>query len=240
MPVDPLRSPVTFAATLILAGPAVAQQAVPPSIDDIVVLARRGAPPPLLDPVGYFARHCFDAARHQRAFAPPADDHAWSELDAATRKRFAIIDPAVPAYSLVDEAEGQTLVIKFERLTMPGRLIEHRCTLAVVGGDGHDAFERQISRLFGSGGTQRHVGGPDGVARLPGWRQRVWTGNPLRGSPKWQAYRSDRGSRDSYLVVTDRELFYATRDFILAEVKTRVGPGRPLSTLMLAWTTRIG
>ena len=223
-------------AVLALATAQAAAQTSPPALDDIIVTARPGAPPPRLDAVGYYRRHCFDAARLSRAFAPPIDDGDWSELDERTRRQFAITDPAVPAFSLVDNASGQTLVIKFERLAMPGKLVEHRCTLAVVGGSGHDVIEGHVARLFGGGGTQRHIGGPDGVARLPGWRQRVWTGNPARGSKGWRVYQARQG--DTYLVVADRELFYRTSDFVLGEVKTRIGVGRPLSVLTFAWTTR--
>lgn len=209
-------------------------------LEEIVVVGRRGAQPPPLDAVAYYKRHCFDAPRRTGRFAPPADDPAWEPLNDKVRAQFGVTDPDVPAYSLVDDARARTLVIKFEQLRLPQNLVEDRCTLAILGGDDHARLIAQVSKLFGGPGTQRHVGHAAGVERIPGWRQTLWTGRPQRGSRRWRVNEADGAAKagGTWTVVTDIGSFYASNDYILGDLKTRHAPGRSLSVLTFARTTR--
>jgi hypothetical protein len=163
---------------------AVAQALEPPpdpQLADIVVTARPAPLAPLLMPVAYLRRHCFDPLRLTGRFAPPVDDADWRELRPEITRRFGQADGGAPAYSLKDPKRGHTLLIRFERL--PGRkgwnVVEDRCTLAVIGGDGHAGLVDAMAGLFRASGTQRHVGASDGVPALPalpGWRQWIWSG----------------------------------------------------------------
>lgn len=234
-------------AALAVGGPLAGQQQpppptadVPPDIPaDIVVTGRRDSAKPVSEAIAYLRRDCFDAARLTRRLSPPEDDPDWEPLDARTRAQFGITDPAVPAYSLVDTQRGRTLVAKFERLALPGRLEEQRCTLVVLGGTDHKQLVGDMSRLFRGPGTQRHVGAAEGVPAISGWRQWVWTGIPARRSQAWRAYEQsgDAGSLGIVRVV-DESLFYASNDFILGDLKIKQDSGRPVSILSFAYTTR--
>lgn len=87
------------------------------SFDEVVVTARTSAPPPIAEPIRYFRRHCFDAARLTGAPAPPENDPYWTALDEESRRKFGAADPSIPAYGLNDERRGHILLIKVERLS---------------------------------------------------------------------------------------------------------------------------
>lgn len=217
------------------AAPPVTQEA---PLEDIVVTARRGAPPPLLDAAGYYKRLCFEPARLTRRFSPPDDDSDWQPLTDKVRVQFGIADPEVPAFGLVDGPRAQTLLIKFERFALAGKLTEIRCTLVILGGD-HAKLVDQVSKLFGGPGTQRHVGHADGVERIPGWRQWVWTGRPQRRSKNWRVVEAAGAARagGTWIRVIDPSLFYREMDYILGDLKTKTTPGRPVSVLSFTYTT---
>lgn len=225
--------------------PAAAQQAAPPpteAIDDIVITARPGTPAPLPDAVDYWRRQCFEPMRTARRFAPPEDDGDWAPLDAASRRKFGIADPAVPAYGLADPERGHSLIVKFERIAQPGRLTERRCTMVVVGGRDHARLVPAVSAVFRAVGTRRHVGEDVGTPALPGWEQWLWTGMPPRGSDAWRGVEPKGAGRGggTFIVVTDRELFYRRNDYIFADLKLRETPDRPLAMLSFSHTTAEG
>lgn len=220
----------------------VGAQPAPPQEDsfaEIVVTARPGPLPPLRDAIDYYRDYCFDANRLSGRSTPPAGDSDWQPLDEATRRQFGVTDPDIPAFGLADGARRRTLLMKFERLSRPGRLTENRCTLVIIGGDEHDGLIRQLSALFHGPGTQRHVGAADGSPTLRGWRQWLWTGMPARGSRSWRVVapsgRTPAGG--TWLVVTDPR-FYDNYDYVLGDLKIRESPDRPVSILSFAFTTR--
>lgn len=205
--------------------------------EDVIVTAKPGAPPPLLDPVGYYRRHCFDANRASGHSAPPLDDADWVELGPEARRRLHLTDPAATAHGLADPTHGRRLILTTERLRLQRGLIEERCALVVIGGSDHGMFEDQLAALWRGPGTSRHLSAPGKSAPrpLPGWRQRLWTGIPALRSKDWRAYRTRE--RDSYVMVHDEHLFYNEAVFILGDLKVReVGP--PLSVLSFTYTHR--
>ena len=227
----------------ILAGATAAQPAPPPPPDDgfadIVVTARPGPLRPLRDAIDYYRDYCFDANRLSGRPAPPVDDSDWQALDETPRRQFGVTDAASLAFGLADRARHRTLLLKFERLSRPGGLVENRCTLVVIGGNEHGGLVRQMSALFHGTGTQRHVGAVDGAPRLPGWRQWLWTGMPQRGSRSWRVVAGSGPARPggTWVVVTDLR-FYDNYDYILGDLKIRDSAGRPVSMLSFAFTTR--
>ncbi|TMJ19315.1 MAG: hypothetical protein E6G92_05850 [Alphaproteobacteria bacterium] len=209
----------------------------PDALETIVVTARPGPLPPLRDAIDYFRLFCFEANRLTGRSAAP-EDRDWQPLDSAARERLGIADPQAGAFGLADRARRRTLLLKIERIDRPGRLVESRCTLIVIGGDEHARLASGMAALFRGPGTQRHVGEADGVPSLPGWRQWLWTGMPARGSRSWRVVAPPRGSGPTSLVVTDLR-FYDQYDFLIGDLKTR-DDGRPLSILSFAYTTRAG
>lgn len=207
------------------------------AVEEVVVTARPGRPPAPLDPVGFYRRFCFDAARLTGRFAPPYADPAWTPLDDEARGRFRMADPSAPAYGIADAARGHRLLVKFERIPPSGawRVVEDRCTLVVIGGRDHQAVVGRLSALFGASGTERHVGERDGVPALRGWRQWLWSGMPARGSRSWRALRRDSGrsTESAWLHVFDPR-FYDEYDYLLADLKVRGGEGPPFSALSFA------
>lgn len=207
-------------------------------LDDIVVTARQGAPPPTLDAIGYYRSYCFEANRLTGRSAPPLEELDWEPLDDKTRAQFGISDPGVPAFALVDEAREYTLVLKFETLNLPDRLVENRCTLVVIGGRDHEALPGRLSEVFRGPGTRRHVGRSDGSERVPGWRQWLWTAMPGRGSRNWRSINAGgRGNSDSWVVVVDPS-FYDLHDYVMGDLKTREGGSQPLSLVSFSYITR--
>lgn len=239
------RLGVLMALTAGLCAPGTAQRvpAAPASneaaIDDVVVVGRRETLRPVRDPVDYYRRFCFDPNRRTGQSTPPVGDPDWVELDPATRAKFGATDPAVEAFGLVDAARGETLLLKFETLRHPHKLVENRCTLAIIGGDRHAILADRVSRVFAGPPTQRHVGAADGAPALAGWRQWLWTGNPARRSRSWKSVNAGRGASagGTWIVVIDDD-FYDSHDYILGDLKTRTTPDRPLSILTFAYTSR--
>lgn len=209
------------------------------SAAEIVVTARKDAPPAQLDAVGFFQRHCFDAIRVNGRPSTPGADSAWDVLDSKARQQFGITDAAVPAYGLVDAQQGHSLAMKFERFPHKQGITETRCTLAVIGGRDHDRLVGQLSALFRGNGTQRHVGHRDGVPPIDGWKQWRWTAIPSRGAQNWQAWNAQtRGIGIDSWVVVATPAFYDAKDYVVTDLQTRVGPGSPLSMISLAFFSR--
>lgn len=236
---------VAYLALLIGAQSPAASQTTetnkPPAddFDEIVVIARKDAPPPKLDAVAYFRRYCYEPNRRIGKSALPSDDLDWEPLDDHARQRFGITDAKVPAYGLVNTSQGSTLLLKVERLSRPGGLVESRCTMVVIGGDEHHRLPQQLSALFGGSGTQRHVGKQDGSPHIAGWAQWLWSAMPGRGSKSWREVNSvgRSASRATWVVVTDLG-FYSDYDYVMGDLKTRQAPGRPLSMMTLTYTTK--
>ncbi len=229
----------------LCASPVLAQSHAPPApvedrVEDIVVTARRGPPPVLLEPVAYLQRYCFDPARRTRQFSAPDSSDPWTPLDDVARAQFHITDDAVPAFGLSDPARGRTMALKMERFSLPRRLVERRCTLVVVGNADQNEFIGQINKLFNGPGTQRHVGDPVGVPRIPGWSQWLWTGNPQRGSKHWEVIAPTGAARSAgtWLVVTD-DSFYGVMDYIACDLKVRSGGQPTVSVFTFSFVTRV-
>lgn len=219
-------------APQIDAGPKASPVAEADTIADLVVTARPGAPPPLLDAIGYYRRHCFDANRLTGRSAMPEDDPDWRPLDTENRRKFGILDPTVPAFGLVDPKRGHTLLIKAERLPLPPRwrTVEERCTLVVIGGRDHEALVGGLGTVWQAGGTQRNLDdGPDGMAAARGWRRWHWSGMPARGSKSWRALTRGHSAESAALRVVE-PVFYAEYDYIMGDLKTK-SAGSPISVL---------
>jgi hypothetical protein len=224
-----------------LAGPAFAQtvpapppttQEDPAAFEDIVVTGQLGGPRPQPDAVEFLRRFCFEPLRRTHGPAPPSDQKRWEELEEKTRGEFRITDPSVPAYSFVDHGRDHFLLLKFEQFSHPARVVENRCTLVVIGGQDHARFQGAMSKLFGRGGVESHVGESYGTPVVPGWRQWAWTGMPGRRSKAWQALQSARGVQGGggYLVVIDPD-FYNEYDYIVGDLKVKEKAARPVSML---------
>lgn len=215
------------------------QEAVSDQLSEIVVSRRKGAPPATLDAAGYLQRHCFDANRLGGRSAPPEDDPSWEPLDDTARAQFGISDPEVPAFGLVDEMRGHTLVIKFETFESTNDLRENRCTLVVIGGDDHSSLPDRISAMFKGRGTQRHVGHRDGSDRIDGWQQWLWTAMPSRRSKAWLSVNARSAGRasDSWVVVAN-EFFFDKHDYVFVDLKSRMDAGASLSVLTFGHKTR--
>lgn len=216
--------------------------AAPPPVEDIVVTGARGSKPrkPRPDAVEVLRTHCFEPARLTRRFDEPSPGPRWMELDETERRQFQIEDHGIPAYAMEDEARGQRLWLKLERLRHKSNTEEHRCTLLVIGGRGHERFVGDMSKLFRGGPTQRHVGMREGSPALPGWEQWLWTGMPARRSKSWQSVEPPRGSPSTWIVVTDVQDFYNSHDYIMGDMKMRKDAGTPVTMLTFALTSRAG
>lgn len=211
------------------------------AFEEIVVTARKDAPPPTLDAVGYFHRYCYEPNRKTGTSASPLDDLEWERLDERARQRFGISDAEVPAFGLARTSRGSTLLIKAQRFSRPGGLAESHCTLVVMGGDEHARLPQQLSALFGGSGTQRHVGRRHGSPRIAGWEQWLWSAMPGRGSKRWREVNAGLRSADrSTWVVVAHPRFYDDNDYVMGDLKTRQGPGKALSVMTLVYTTRPG
>jgi hypothetical protein len=229
-----------LASTLAAAQPvASGEPQVPEQVDEIVVTARRQRPPPLLDALGYFRKHCYEALRGGQPGQSLEEDSDWTPLDERARGQFGITDLSVPAFGLSDPERGQQLAIKLERFRREAGVVETRCTLAVIGGMDHYRLRGGLSRLLRGAPTERHVGHEAGTAKLEGWKQWLWTAMPGRRSRAWHLPRSGRASarRDTWIVVID-PAFYDGYDYVLGDLKVRQGGRTPLSMLSLAHLTR--
>jgi hypothetical protein len=228
-------------ATALLLGLTLWQpQAEAPEPDDdaIVVTGSRVPLAPLLEPIEYFARHCYEPHRRTRQPAPPPEFGSdWEVLPDSARAQLRMIGPDGQAYWMRDEERGHTLVLTFDRPPRGDYVQESRCSLVVIGGTGHDRFAAGMARLFRGPGTDRHVGHPDGNPRLPGWRQLAWTAIPRRGSSAWDVEPGPRGGT-GWIVVIDPVLFYDNADFVLGDLKTSEGRAPRVSVLSLSFSTR--
>lgn len=207
---------------------------------EIVVTGRRGVAAAHPDAVEFLKAFCFDPARRTGRLLPPAGNPHWVPLDEDARRQFKIEDPDAPAFSLMDGGRGQELWLKFEEFARRGGLIEQRCTLLVAGGRDHDRFVSRMSRLFSGIPTQRHVGHPDGVPKVRGLSQWLWTGSPQRGSKAWRSIEQPKGAQTTWRVVIDTNAYYRDYDYILGDLKIRNGPRGQASLLTFAVTRRRG
>lgn len=227
---------ISIAALSLLQPP---PEDAPEPFDEIVVTGRRANSVPYAQPVEFFREHCFDPQRRSGQFlAPGPDDEAWRPLDAEVREQLGIADPATTLAGLVDHVLGHTLVLRIERLAGDGGLVEHRCSLTIIGGTAHERLQQGMAGLFRGPGTQRHIGHVAGSPRLPGWRQHAWTAMPQRRSASWRDASVDlRRPGGSFIVVTDPS-FYDQHSYVVGELKTRLGQRPPISILSLAHTRR--
>jgi hypothetical protein len=208
---------------------------------DIVVTARPGARSPRPNAVEQWRRYCFDPNRRAgRSAAPPQDDPDWAPAPEATRLKLGLSGPGDLAFDLYDPARGQALVLAEQSFERSDGLVETRCTLVVLGGADQAALPGRVSAVMGAPGTERHVGEPGGVPKAKGWRQWAWTAMPDHGSKRWQAAAAPGAARSggTFIVVVDPRLFYRDYDYVLADLKARTDPARPVSVLTLAWTRR--
>lgn len=208
-------------------------------LDEIVVSRRKQAPPATPDAIDYLQRFCFDPNRRTGQSAPPVEYPGWQPLDEVGRAKFSIADPAVPAFEMFDKAREQTFLLKFETIETSPQLVENRCTLVVMGGSDHAPLIGRIASLFRGAATQRHAGHVDGVDKIEGWRQWLWTAIPSRHSDKWQAINGKAGGRrmDSWVVVT-HDSFYKTADYVYIDLKTRLGDDTRLSMISFGYKTQ--
>ena len=218
-------------APVLLLIAAAAQASAPPDSGDVVVTAHRGP----IDPVAELTRWCLDPLRRSGRFATPD----WAPLDDATRARFGAADPAITAVALADPARHRTLVLKQEVIARSPPLVEHRCTLAVVGGaDDAPALLTGLSHLLRAPPTQKHIGDPAGTPALPGWRQWRWTAIPGRGSSDWRGWTGRGAARagGAWVVVVDPAGFYADHDYVALDLRARNGGASALLEVILSLT----
>jgi hypothetical protein len=203
-----------------------------PPEQEITVTGRRGPPVPKAEPIEYYRRHCFDSNRLTGRSAPPDADPDWRPLDEELRERLGIGETETPHYVLRDPARGHLLLLKFEELSRPWNTAENRCILVVVGGTAHEGLTRQMNALFGGPGTRRHVGEQAGYEEMPGWRQRLWTAMPARGSRSWRVVQASGSARSAgtFLVVFDPR-FYNDYDYVIGDLKTKES-GRPALSIL--------
>lgn len=223
-----------LALALLMAQPP-ASPPIEPDYEELVVTAERRTLAPLPEPIEQFRQHCFETTRRERRpilpLEPPSE---WTALEEYERESLRL-GPEVEAVSLSDPGRSQRLVLTAETRQMPGRLIEHRCSLIVIGGRDHGSFQNGMARLFGGSGTSRHLGHPAGLEPIPGWSHLIWTAMPQRGSRSWWTPRGRQS--DSFLTVTDLS-FYDSFDFLLGDLKRTEKRRTDVSILSLVLTYR--
>jgi len=193
---------------------------VEPAQPHITVTGRRGTIPQEPDAVQALQSLCFDPSRRTGRPREPETLSRWLPLEAAERRQFGITDDATAAVELHDASRRHELWLKIEELHHQGGLVEHRCTMLVVGGTNHERFVGDLTALFGGPPTQRHIGHEHGTPRLSGWRQWLWTGMPQRGSSTWRSAPGQRrAGGSSWIVVTDSN-FWTSYDYIYGDLKT--------------------
>lgn len=211
-----------------------AQAAVPPPSreGDVTVTGRRIPKTPIRDAIGYWQRHCFDAARLTGAPSTPRSDPDWRRLGAQDRSALRVAE-ADPAFGMRN-ADGQLLVITLSSRRPADNLIEHRCTLIVSGGD-QARFEDRVGAIFGGSGTRKHVDEVDGIPAVPGWRQLLWAAIPAIGSRDWRVFRT-REAKDTWILVTSPD-FFDEAEYVRGDLRVREA-GPALSQLTLIYTRR--
>lgn len=206
-------------------------------LNEIIVERTKSSTSKKLKPVEYLRRFCFEPNRLTGQSAPPVNSIDWDPLSPLALKQFGVFDEAVQAFGLFDPDRNHTLLIKFERFEHNGKLTENRCTLAVIGGEEHESFLRDMSAMFRGAGTQRHTGHRDGVNKVQGWRQFLWTGMPSRGSKNWQSINSKtRGGQRSTWVVVANPSFYEQYEYIAGELKINNDDNTPIAVLSFSHT----
>jgi hypothetical protein len=230
-----------WSATALVLGLSLSQppaEVPEPDYDAIVVTGSRVPLAPLLEPIEYFAQHCYEPHRRTKQPAPPPESGSdWGVVPDSARAHLRTLGPDGQAYWMRDEERGHTLILTFERPPRRDNVQESRCSLVVIGGTSHDGFATGMGRLFRGSGTDRHLGHPDGNPRLTGWRQLAWTAIPRRGSSAWEQYRGSRRG-GGWVMVSDSGLFYDNADFVLGDLKTSEGRTPRISILSLSFSTR--
>lgn len=201
----------------------------PPSPSDIVVTAKTGTrvdPPTAID---HFKRFCFDPVRRSGEPLSPEVDLNWLPLSDKDQRTLGIIDPERPAYGHFDASIDQTFVVKTERQVPSKGLVEHRCTLIILGQLDERRLRGELSSLLRGPPTQRHLGHQAGSEPYEGWEEWLWTAIPGHRSGAWRAHGSQtrRSSEPGWVVVTDLR-FYNTADFVAVDMKS--SRDRPVST----------
>ncbi len=200
------------------------QKATPPiddSINEIVVTGRHRSKIPIRNVVDYFKKYCFEANRLTGHSETPDDDPDWHALSEVDQLRLGATTPGAKAFGFSDPNAKLSLFLKTEQPLRSDGLHEERCSLIVVGGPEHFPFVDKISAVLHGSPTRRHVGARDGVPKIPGWKQWLWSGMSARHSKTWRVSPTARGSkkRDTWLVVVDKR-FYNDHDYLLGELKT--------------------
>lgn len=199
----------------------------------MTVRARKRPLKPVHDAIGYFERHCFDASRLTKRPSLPEFDADWHELTDAERQPFGLHGKPDTAFGTT-RPDGQALALATSETAEPDGLVQHRCTLIAIGGELHRMPGRLTAMLDGPG-TSKHIGDPDGVPRMPGWRQMLWAGIPQIRSQKWRVFTTDRGG-DTWVRVID-PAFYATAEYVVVDLRMREA-GLPLGFVQLVYTRR--
>lgn len=193
-----------------------------PGQQEVVVTGRRYDPvTPKQEPIDYFRDYCFESNRLKGRSAIPRSDRNWQPLDDDLRAKLKLTDPDVPAYQLVDEARGHTLILEATQTSHEG-LLENRCTLIVIGRTSASLRE-EMSALFRSQPVQGPLDHENGMEPTPGWQHWLWTAMPGRHSKDWNVFKSGMRTSSTWYIVLKPELFYTEYDYILGDLK--VGEG---------------
>lgn len=214
-------------------------------VEGVVVTARRPVrtiarrPPPNPDPFTFFSEFCFEANRLNGRSARPVGDPAWKPLDASMRQQLKISDPSTVAYGRFDPELGPALILRIEERRPRGRLIEHRCSLTILGADDQPKFVDKMEALFDGQGTQKHVGHNStrgDYQTMPSWQQWLWSAIPQVGSKDWRVH-GGRGNK-TFIIVVDRAGFYRRKSYVAGDLKYNESTTSPITLLVLTHTFR--
>ena len=203
------------------------------SINDIVVTGRRLSTAPIRNVVDYYKKYCFEANRLTGHSEPPDNDPDWHELSKADQLRLGATSPGAKAFGFADPKKKLRLFLKIERQPRSDGLHEEQCSLIVLGGPKHFPFVDKMSAVLHGTPTQRHVGVRDGVPKIPGWKQWLWSGMPARHSKGWRVSPTGGGpgaNRDTWIVVADKS-FYNSYNYIFGDLKIKQNGEVPVSIL---------
>ncbi len=204
------------------------------TLDEIVVDGSLVAP--IFDVFAPFEAICFDGNRRYRTARTPEDDDAnWFPLAQEERGRLGV---AASAKAFHWERSDLSLILKIEEGPSDGDvqdLQRNRCVLTVIGRHDTDDLRRGMTRLFGTPGTDRHVGRIPGYVDIPGWRQWAWTAIPNKNSSQWRGFESTEGN--GYVVV-NRAFFYRSNAWIIGDLKHTKTGDVPVSELSLTYRYR--